>query len=307
MPLARPNGPVLLFGANGQVGSALRELLTGKDDLIVPTRSETDFRTPSKIAAIIRSVSPSWIINAAAYTAVDAAEADRDTAFLVNQETPTIIAREARQCGAFLIHYSTDYVFDGKKDFPYTETDEARPVNVYGESKLAGEAGIAEYCETYAILRTSWVYAHEGRNFLNAMRGLSQTQSEIRIVADQIGSPTWAGAIAAASLGVMENIQRQTNAGTGNLSGLYHLSAGGHTNWAEFAGAIFKAICPNPPTVIPISTEEYGLPAERPRYTVLDNARIIGEMGIRMPDWRQQLNSCLAGLTPRTNFLTIPR
>ena len=294
MPRPGRNGPVLLFGANGQVGSALLTGLTHKfgRNLIVPDRDEADFTRPQRIGEIIREIRPSLIINAAAYTAVDAAESDRDIAFLVNGETPTAIAEQAHICGAFFIHYSTDYVFDGQSDQPYKEADRAGPVNVYGESRLAGERGIAAASDRYIILRTSWVYADRGKNFLNAMRALAETKSELRIVSDQTGCPTWAGAIAEATLAAISQITGSKE--ELDLSGIYHLCADGHTTWAEFAKAIFERICPEPPRIVPITTEEYCLPAERPRYTVLDTTNIRQRLGIQMASWEQQLDDCLS-------------
>lgn len=296
------HGPILLFGAGGQVGSAL---LTGLADafgsnLIVPDRARADFASPESVREIIRQTRPTLIVNAAAYTAVDAAESDRELAFLVNRETPTAIAEEASKYGAFFIHYSTDYVFDGQGSQPYKEGDPAAPVNVYGESKLAGEHGVAAASDRYIIFRTSWVYADQGRNFLNAMRGLAETKTELRIVSDQTGCPTWAGAIAEATLEAITLI-------TGNaeekrdFSGIYHLCATGHTTWAGFAKAIFERICLEPPRIIPISTEEYALPAPRPRYTVLDTTRAEECFAIRMPSWERQLDDCLSSSKIPTN------
>jgi len=292
------NGPVLLFGASGQVGSSLLELLqkNNRREVVVPDRAAADFTTPSGVRDIVRQVAPSLILNAAAYTAVDTAESDKRTAFLVNRDTPYEIASEARRCGAFLVHYSTDYVFDGRADTPYREESPAAPVNVYGESKLAGEVSVASATDNLAIIRTSWVYAAQGRNFLNAMWALAETRQEIRVVCDQTGCPTWAGAIARSTLDALEYLASAADRDPGHFSGIYHLSAAGQTTWADFAVAIFNRISDRPPRVVPISTEEYGLAAERPRYTVLDNQKIRDRFGIRMASWENQLDDCLASV-----------
>lgn len=297
MPRPLGPGPVLLFGSTGQVGSSLLIGLqsTFGDNLVVPDRAAADFSNPERIGEIIRDTQPSMIINAAAYTAVDAAESDRDMAFLVNCDSPTIMAEQAHKCGAFFVHYSTDYVFDGKANAPYREEAPAAPVNIYGESKLAGEKGVAAASDRYAIFRTSWVYADKGRNFLNAMRGLAETKSELRIVSDQIGCPTWAGAIAAATLEAVSLIaEKETMGEISNFCGTYHLCAGGETTWAGFAKGIFDRICPDPPRIIPITTADYGLPAERPLYTVLETTLIEERFGIRPGSWESQLDNCLS-------------
>lgn len=280
-------GPVLIFGKNGQVGSALVSRLGNRPNVISLSREDADFTQPSQASEAIRSLKPSVILNAAAYTAVDAAETDRETAFRVNAEAPSAIAMEAEKCGATVIHFSTDYVFSGDAAKPYGEEDRTGPVNVYGESKLAGEQATLDTCTRHIVLRTSWVYAAEGKNFLNAIRRLAVSENRLSVVVDQTGSPTWAGAIANATIKILDQLSSQ------ECWGLYHLSAAGQTTWADFAHAICEKCAEPPPEIERITTEEYGLPAERPRYTVLDNRKLKKAFGIQMPDWQEQLDQCL--------------
>jgi dTDP-4-dehydrorhamnose reductase len=292
---------ILLTGKNGQVGSELARLLPA-DSLTAVGRSELDLAKPGDLRAMIARVRPDLIINAAAYTAVDQAENEEPLARVINAEAPGIIAEEARKIGAFLVHYSTDYVFDGTKRTPYVEEDRAHPLGVYGRTKLAGEEAIRAAGVPHLILRTAWVYATSGRNFLLTVLRLASTRDELRIVNDQFGAPTWARAIADATA-------RLVSRGTPFLdghSGTYHLTAAGETTWYEFAVAIlagtrdqfhdtawFGAATARRTIVVPITTQEYPTSARRPAYSVLSNARFAGTFGFALPDWRFQLSAAL--------------
>jgi len=279
---------VLLFGSNGQVGHAVLARHNFGDGLIAATRQECDLTDAESIRTLIRRMQPEAIINAAAYTAVDKAESDRDTCFAVNAAAPRAMAQEAAAMGAKLIHYSTDYVFDGTKASPYVEQDATGPRNVYGASKLEGEQGIAAAGCCYAVLRTSWVYSNHGSNFLKTMLRLGAERPELRVVADQHGAPTSAAAIAEASL-------RLLAAGGPWQDGVFHMTAGGATTWHGFAEAIFEKAAAGPrPRLVPIPSSDYPTPAARPANSVLANDRFARTFGFRLPDWEQQLDAVLA-------------
>jgi len=238
---------------------------------------------------LVRGVRPDIIVNAAAYTAVDKAESDRESCFAVNATAPGVMAIEAAALGARLVHYSTDYVFDGNKTTPYVEEDLTGPRNVYGASKLAGEEAITQAGGEFLILRTSWVYGNHGANFLKTMLRLRRERPELRIVADQYGAPTSADAIAEATVRILKR------AGTGSwVSGVYHMTAAGATSWYEFAKAIFARAGGPAPSVVPIATAEYPTPAARPANSVLSNEKFAATFGFRLPDWEQQLDAVMA-------------
>ncbi|WP_416740483.1 dTDP-4-dehydrorhamnose reductase [Pseudomonas sp. NFX71] len=285
---------ILISGQHGQVSSELQKRLTVLGELVVPGRDQLDLAQPEQIRQQVRRVRPDLIINAAAYTAVDKAESEKAAAFSVNAEAPGILAEEAAALGIPLIHYSTDYVFDGSKTAPYNEADEPHPLGVYGKSKLAGEQAITAVKGKHLILRTSWVYSTHGRNFLLTMQRLLQEKPELRIVADQIGAPTWAGTIANSTLALIERWQ----AGETGAWGTYHLTAQGETSWFGFAQAIGEALreqgkpCAN---LLPITTSDYPTPASRPLNSRLDCSRLQREWGVSQPDWQTALRECLAG------------
>ena len=229
---------ILITGKNGQVGSELSRLYPASSDVVSVGRETCDLSDEQVIRACVRRVNPTVIINAGAYTAVDLAEKERDACFAVNAMAPRVLAQEAARLGALLLHYSTDYVFDGQSPAPYQESDLVAPVSVYGASKAAGEAAIVETAGRYLILRTSWVYCGQGKNFLRTMVRLGETRSELRVVDDQVGAPTSAAAIAAATARLVER-SAQTDAGL--PSGIYHMSAAGQTTWCGFAQAIFNS------------------------------------------------------------------
>jgi dTDP-4-dehydrorhamnose reductase len=271
---------ILLTGRSGQVGAALEERLAPLGEVTAPGRAALDFLDPRSIQQEVRAARPEVIVNAAAYTAVDRAEQERASAFAVNAEAVGLLGEEARRLGALLVHFSTDYVFDGRKATPYTEEDRPGPLNVYGESKLAGEVALEGAGCRYLILRTSWVYAAHGRNFLRAILAASKERKELRVVNDQRGAPTSADMIARAVASILRN--------GSPASGLYHMSAAGETTWHGFARAILAAARIDTP-VVPIPTSEYKSAAARPKNSLLDNTRLQQAFGIALPDWREGL------------------
>ena len=280
---------LLLFGGNGQVGRALQGCGTLGNELTVATRQDCDLTDAESVRSLVRRVRPEAIVNAAAYTAVDKAESDRESCFAVNAVAPRAMAEEAATLGAKLVHYSTDYVFDGTKATPYVEEDATGPRNVYGASKLAGEEGIAQAGGAFIILRTSWVYSNDGANFLKTMLRLRTERPELRIVADQHGAPTSADAIATATVRIL------TDVGAGKwTSGVYHMTAGGATSWYGFAKAIFARAGAPTRSLVPIKTAEYPTPAARPANSVLSNEKFAAHFGFRLPEWEQQLDAVMA-------------
>ena len=300
---------ILLIGRNGQVGTELALLLPRLGELIALNRQELDLTKPIDIRRTIQEVRPQWIFSAAAYTAVDQAESDESTARAVNEQAPAVIAEEAKKIGAALVHYSTDYVFDGGKKSPYEETDTPNPINVYGKTKLGGERAIQESGALHLIFRTEWVYATQGRNFLLTILRLATQKQELRIVADQIGSPTTSREIAAATVKAISQLMDQEGGvlSLATSGGIYHMTAEGETSWYEFTKAILEEASPEtehlswvnaatkgmPLTkqVLPITTAEYPTTARRPAYSVLSTRRLHDRFGVRLPPWRAQLQS----------------
>lgn len=280
---------ILLFGRNGQVAWELQRALAPLGELTVAGRERADFEAPSALAAIIAAERPELIVNAVAFTAVDKAETDADRAQTVNATAVEVLAGAAARHDACLIHYSTDYVFDGRKLGAYSEEDATGPKSVYGRSKLEGERAIARSGCVHLIIRTSWVHAGRGSNFIRTILRLAREREQLRIVADQTGAPTGAELIAdVTALAVAAMARRQ-----GALaSGIYHLTAGGQTTWHDFArfivaeaierGAILKA---GPDAIAPIPGSEYPVPAERPANSLLDTHRLRAGLGIALPDW----------------------
>jgi dTDP-4-dehydrorhamnose reductase len=271
---------ILLTGKSGQIGGELEERLAPAAELIAPGRAELEFLDLRSLQQELRSVRPEVIVNAAAYTAVDRAESERDAAFAVNAAAVGVLAEEAKKLGALLVHFSTDYVFDGEKTAPYGEDDVPRPVSVYGESKLAGERAVAASGCRYLIFRTSWVYSPRGRNFLRAILAAAREKKALRVVDDQRGAPTSARAIAGAVVSILMNEIP--------ASGLYHMSAAGETTWHGFARAILDCTGVETP-VVAITSEQYGAKARRPKNSLLDNSRLLRAFGFGLPDWREGL------------------
>ncbi|MBD2837247.1 dTDP-4-dehydrorhamnose reductase [Pseudomonas sp. JM0905a] len=282
---------ILITGNSGQVARELQLALAGKADVIALGRDQLDLADPETIRQQVRILSPDLLINAAAYTAVDQAENDQDAAFAINATAPGVLAEEAAALGIPLIHYSTDYVYDGAKAGAYSEDDPTNPLGVYGSSKLAGEQAIQAVGGQYLILRTSWVYSLHGRNFLLTMQRLLQEREELRVVDDQIGAPTWAGSIAQATLEVIEQWQ------AGNHRwGVYHLTNQGETSWFGFASAIgeqLKAAGKPCARLVPIPSSAYPTPAKRPLNSRLDGRKLAQDWQVSLTDWRSALAECL--------------
>lgn len=282
---------ILVLGRSGQVGAALTQSLQGLGELIALDRAQLDLTNPDAIRTTLRELQPQIVINAAAYTAVDAAESDQAMAFQINAVAPRVMAEESERLGAALIHYSTDYVFDGGKQGAWMEDDATAPLSVYGHSKLAGEQAITDVGGTHLILRTSWVYGLHGKNFLLTMLKLAESRDSLAIVDDQIGAPTWALTIADATSAIIRDAGEPAQLAA--LSGIYHLCAGGHTSWFGFAQAIFShASVQRKPQLRPITTAEYPTPAQRPHNSILNTDKFRRSFG-DLPTWDDALQTCL--------------
>ena len=322
---------ILVTGKDGQVGFELLDSLAGQGQVIAVGRERMDLSNADSIRRTVREIGPDLIVNAAAYTAVDQAESEPELALAVNGIAPGILAEEAKRLGAALIHYSTDYVFDGTKAAPYTEDDEPRPLNVYGRTKLAGELAIRAVDAPHLILRTSWVYGMRGKNFLLTMLRLARERDELSIVDDQVGAPTWSRALAEATGNIIKHLgygragfREACNA----QRGIYNLSAAGQTSWHGFAEAILAHAAspehrlrtrtlddPRPsalddpctraldrvPVLKPIPTEQYPLPARRPHYSVLAHAKLQRAFGLAMSDWKIGLAECMINASRSSN------
>jgi len=281
---------ILLIGNNGQVGWELERSIGTLGQVTALDYPEVDLGKPDTIVNIIRSVKPNLIINAAAYTAVDKAEEESSLTMAINGIAPGIIAEEAKKINAFLVHYSTDYVFDGTKDVPYTEEDEPNPLNVYGVTKLAGDIAIQAVGIPHLILRTSWVYGLRGKNFLLTIFRLAQESAEIRVVNDQIGAPTWCRMIAEATSQILSKDTQQL----AEKSGLYNLTASGNTSWFEFATQAIKVGRPESSARIkPISSDEYPSIALRPKQSLLSNSKLNTTFCISLPQWERAMRLVL--------------
>jgi len=277
---------ILLTGARGQLGRELAAALRDAGNVVAFDHATLDLADPDRIVDVVRSVAPRTIVNAAAYTAVDRAEQERDAAFAINGRAPGILAAEAKRANAVLVHYSTDYVFDGEATTPYDETSSPNPINAYGASKLEGERAIAASGAAAITLRTSWVYARHGQNFFTTMQKLAASRGELRVVADQTGVPNWARALARATARLI----RESGPRLGERAGLYHLSAAGSTTWYGFASALLQGQLAR---VTPIATRDYPTPARRPAYGVLDPTHFTRTFGFGLPDWQTLLHECM--------------
>ena len=283
---------ILITGSTGQLSRELQLALAGEGKVLALGHKLLDLAEPAQIRRQVRLLRPDLIINAAAYTAVDPAQDDRDRAFAVNAIGPGVLAEEAAALGVPLIHYSTDYVFDGRKNGPYSEEDVPAPLSVYGASKLAGEQAIQAVGGDHLILRTSWVYSLHGRNFLLTMRRLLQERDSLSVVDDEIGAPTWAGTIAA----VTAEMVRKRRSGVGGPSGLYHLTARGETSWYGFACHIAQHLQSQGllrARIEPILSANYPTAAQRPLNSRLSCARLQRDWQITLPDWETALQQCL--------------
>jgi dTDP-4-dehydrorhamnose reductase len=299
---------LLLLGANGQVGFELQRSLAPLGELVCTTRSGAlpggapcvalDIADASALDALLAREKPDVVVNAAAYTAVDRAEDEPEAAHAANADGPARLARWCQQRDALLLHYSTDYVFDGRGTRPYRESDPTAPLGVYGASKLAGEDAIRSSGARHFIFRTAWVYAARGQNFLRTMLRLGRERDLLRVVADQHGAPTparWIAAVTALAL------QKQSQGYSDARHGTFHLSAAGETTWHAFAQAIFSdalaaKLIERTPQIDPITTADYPTRAQRPAYSRLDNRRLYDALGLRLPDWRRGVSEIVAEL-----------
>ncbi len=294
---------ILLLGANGQVGTELRRSLAALGELTAATRhgqlpdgtacEVADFDQPESLHALVERTAPNVVVNAAAYTAVDRAEDDADAAFRANTESPRVLADACARQHALLVHYSTDYVFDGRGSRPYREDDPTSPLGVYGASKLAGEDAIRNSGVRHLIFRTAWVYAAHGKNFLLTMLRLAKERDELRVVGDQVGTPTPAALIAEVTGAILQQPFRE--------SGVWNLTPGGQTSWHGFAQAIVdqaveRGLVARAPKVTAITTAEYPTSAARPAYSVLDTGRLRREFGVELPQWQEGLRHTLRAL-----------
>lgn len=286
---------ILLTGKSGQVGYELERSLQGLGEVIAVDRSQMDLSDLDQVREVIRRVKPDLIVNPAAYTAVDKAESEPALAMRINGEAPGVMAEEAKKLGAGIIHYSTDYVFDGSKASAYLETDPTCPVNVYGATKLAGEQAIQASGVPHIILRTSWVYGMRGKNFLLTVMRLAGERDELRIVGDQFGSPTWCRTIADTTAQLVARLDAgggAVAAMAGERGGIYHLTSSGRTSWHGFTEEIVKhASVAVKPTVTAIRTEEYPLPAKRPHNSELSCER-LRSLNLFLPHWQHALALC---------------
>lgn len=277
---------ILLTGGNGQLGYELLRALAPLGELLAPSRTACDLANAGALRSLVRAIRPDVIVNAAAYTAVDQAESDRAMAFAVNADAPAILGEEAARLGARVLHFSTDYVFDGEKETPYTECDRPAPVNVYGASKYQGELALAAACPRHLILRTSWVVGVHGSNFARTVLRLAREKASFGVVADQHGAPTSAALLADVTAHLLGQVDPEP-------CGIYHVTAAGNTTWHDYArfvlaeaaaaGTQLKA---GPDDVLPLATGDYPALARRPRNSCLDTSLLHARFGLRMPPWQ---------------------
>lgn len=283
---------ILILGCHGQVGWELIRTLSPLGQIIAHDRDTFDLSSKDATYRMLHEIKPDIVVNAAAYTAVDKAETDSEACMTINGHAPKILAEEAKKLNALLIHYSTDYVFDGNSKHPYKENDQPNPLNVYARSKLIGDQAILSSGCPHVILRTSWVYGSRGQNFLLTMLKLAQQRDLLKIVDDQIGAPTWSRMIAESTAQVIARYQGQ--------NGLYNLTSSGNTSWYGFAKSIFDLYSAKKnlkvPQLFSIPSSEYPVPAKRPKNSLLDNQKLFSEFGIALPDWREALSMCLEEL-----------
>ncbi len=288
---------VLLTGASGQLGRELALILKDNCSLIATSRSDTeyviDLNRPDSICNIIREIKPDVVVNAAAYTDVERAEQEYELAMNINGIAPGIIAEEAKTINAALIHFSTDFVFDGMANHPYTEQDVANPLSTYGKSKLAGEKAIEEVNGSYIIFRTAWLYSMQGRNFLTTIRKLAIEKEELNVVNDQIGSPTWCRSIANLTNTILFNQNRSIHDLFEKYIGTYHATSDGSCSWYDFACVILENLKKDGhdqvANVKPVSSADYSSKVKRPAYSVLDNSKLFKTFNIKLPNWKDAL------------------
>ncbi|MGD0799084.1 MAG: dTDP-4-dehydrorhamnose reductase [Acidobacteriaceae bacterium] len=306
MPAATDPARILVTGGSGQVGEALTRTLVGLGEVFAPGRGELELADANSIRRVMREFKPSWVVNAGAYTAVDKAESELELAFAINAAAPAVIAEEADRVGAAVIHFSTDYVFDGTKATAYVETDATGPLNVYGSGKLAGEVALGASGVPHFIFRTSWVYGATGNNFLLSILRLAREREHLRIVADQHGAPTWSYDLARMTANVVarfEELAARSNSSVEAVirpvSGIYHASGSGESTWHGFAAAAIAESQRLEPdaklaTLEAITTAEYPTPAKRPLNSRMDCGKLERVLGWRMPEWRDSLRLAMA-------------
>jgi dTDP-4-dehydrorhamnose reductase len=300
------NLKIVIVGRNGQLAWEANQRFQGLGDVMCIGRPEIDLTDIERLRGEIRRIKPSVIINAAAYTAVDQAESQPETAMKINSQAPAAMAEEAKRLGALFITYSTDYVFDGKKTSPYEEVDPAAPLNVYGASKLSGERAVEAVGGNYLIFRTSWVYGARGKNFLRTIAKLAAEKPELKIVDDQVGAPTWSRDLAEATRKIIEQLINQSASeklpvgeALGDGRGIYHMTAAGSVSWCGFAAAIIEEMGKrnssksNLAKVLPIPTSEYPTPAARPHNSRLCNDKLKNSFGVTLPPWRASLTAVM--------------
>lgn len=282
------------------MGRELQRSFADFGTIVAIDHKSVDLAVPEQVRAVVKRVSPTLILNTAAYTAVDRAESDAEQAMAINAEAPRVLAEEARELNALLVHYSTDYVFDGTKPGPWTEDDATHPLNAYGKSKLAGEEAIRRVGGAALVFRTSWIYGPHGKNFLLTMLRVGNERESLSVVDDQFGAPTSSIALADATRAVVEGAVAGRFGSSATWAGLYHMTCGGSTNWCGFAEAIFSRagdlLDGRRPLVKPIASSEYPTPAKRPRNSVLSNARLKERFGIALPAWEAALDEVLGRL-----------
>ncbi|HEY2860366.1 MAG TPA: dTDP-4-dehydrorhamnose reductase [Terracidiphilus sp.] len=285
---------ILIIGSLGQLGKELQRSFAGTGEITAYDRDEVDIANAASLRAMLDDVAPDIILNAAAYTAVDRAETEREIADAINASAPGILAEEARRRDALLVHYSTDYIFNGSKTSPWVETDAPQPLNHYGASKLAGEEAVAQAGGKYLIFRTSWVYGPHGGNFLLTMLRLGREREQLSIVDDQTGSPTTSMALADATRTIVDGVREGKFGDESEWAGLYHMTCGGVTTWFGFAQELFaraeRVFGQRSPVVTPISSDAWPSPAPRPRYSVLSNEKLRERFGVVLPDWKTELD-----------------
>ena len=292
---------ILIVGHAGQVGVELQRSFAGAGEIICHDRESVDLAAPDQVRAMVRAAAPDIILNAAAYTAVDRAEAEQEAAIAVNATAPGILAEEALRRDALLVHYSTDYVFDGSKTSPWVETDVANPLNVYGASKLAGEKVIQQVGGKYLIFRTSWVYGPCGNNFMLTMLRLARERESLSIVDDQVGAPTSSIELAKATRTIADGVQAGQFGAASSWAGLYHMTCAGSVSWCGFARAIFARsdalLHGKVPGVMPILSAGYSTLAKRPRNSQLSNKKLKTRFDVQLEHWEAALDYVILRLT----------
>ena len=296
---------ILIVGAAGQVGVELQRSFAGFGSVVAVDLETVDLANEEQTRALVRRIRPDVILNAAAYTAVDRAESQRDLAMAINATAPRVLAEEALPLNALLVHYSTDYVFNGEKEEPWVESDEPNPLNMYGVSKLAGEQAIQQVGGRFLIFRTSWVYGPHGNNFLLTMLRLGRERDRLAIVDDQFGGPTTSIELANATRTITEGVLAGEFGSTEEWAGLYHMTCGGSTTWFGFAKAIFAGAAARlkvkSPELAPQATKDYPTPAKRPGNSVLSNEKLCDRFGVRLATWQKALDDVFEALSSAGN------